>query len=98
MGIDFIRKAARSYRKGLDRRRIELGTPHLFTRQPSASPRAYVATVSPGQRLTAGEKLGVHLDGEHIVLLRGLNPVATLASPTIELRRLYQTHMAKVAG
>ena len=29
MGIDFIRKAAPSFRKALDRRRIELATPSL---------------------------------------------------------------------
>ena len=86
MGIDFIRKAARSYRKGLDRRRIELGTPHLFTRQPNAAPRAYAASVRPGQTLTPGEKLGIHLDGEQILVLRGLSPVATLTSPTLELK------------
>ena len=34
MGIDFIRKAAKSFRKGLDRRRIELATPNLFTQKP----------------------------------------------------------------
>ena len=32
MGIDFIKKAAPPFRKGLDRRRIELATPTLFSR------------------------------------------------------------------
>ena len=43
MGLDFVRKAAKSFKKGLDNSRVELGTPTLFTREPDSKPRAYVA-------------------------------------------------------
>ena len=45
MGLDFIRKAAKSFHKRLDQSRIDLLTPHLFTQQPSCEPRAYAATI-----------------------------------------------------
>jgi hypothetical protein len=44
MRIDFIRKAGPSFRKGLDRRRIELGTPkpvHARTDINIARPRGF---------------------------------------------------------
>jgi hypothetical protein len=86
MGLEFIRKAAPKYRKGLDRKRIQLGTPDLFMREPEAEPRRFAATIRPGQELITGEKLGVCLDGEQVLALRGLDPVAVFNSPPAELR------------
>jgi hypothetical protein len=85
MGVDFIRKAARSFHKGLDRRRVELATPTLFTQQPEAAPRTYAATVRTGETLTTGEKLGVRLEGECVVALRGLDLIATINRPPADL-------------
>jgi hypothetical protein len=85
MGLEFVRKAAPTFRKGLDLRRIELGTPTLFTQQPSCTLRAYAANLLGDQKLALGEKLGVHLDGPRILVLRGLDPVATFNSPPADL-------------
>ncbi len=49
MGLDFIRKAAPAFHKGLDQKRIELATPTLFTQQPGAAPRTYAAHVRGGE-------------------------------------------------
>jgi hypothetical protein len=85
MGIEFIRKAAPSFRKGLDRMRIALGTPTLFTQQPACTPQAYAASLEGGYLPTVGEKLGVRLDGQRVLVLRGLDAVGTFSSPTAEL-------------
>ena len=85
MGIDFIRRAAPSFRKGLDRRRIELGTPHLFSRKLEGAPRAYAATVQQGEVLSVGEKLCVCLKDDEVIALRGLCTVALVRNPTAEL-------------
>ena len=85
MGIDFIRKAAPSFHKGLDRRRIELGTPDLFSRKIEGVPRAYAAAVESGERLAVGEKLCICLKGEEVIALRGLSIVALVRNPTAEL-------------
>jgi hypothetical protein len=85
MGIDFIRRAAPSYRKGLDRRRIELGTPDLFTRRVEGTPRAYAAAVQNGEQLSPGDKLCVCLKGEQVIALRGLSTVALVKNPPPDL-------------
>ena len=85
MGVDFIRRTARSFHKGLDRRRIELASPNLFVHSIRAKPRTYSAQMCSGQRIEAGEKLGVRLEGQLVVAMRGLDPVATISSPTGEL-------------
>ena len=52
MGLDYAQRVARSYRKGLDRVRVEAATPTLFTQQPDCAPRSYAAEILKGQNLT----------------------------------------------
>lgn len=98
MGLEFIRKAAPSYRKGLDRWRVELGTPHLFTRHPDSVPRAFAAKLHNGQKVAPGEKLGICLDGEQVTAWRGLDPVATLTNPPAELKHAISTSHGEACG
>jgi hypothetical protein len=85
MGIDFLRTIARPFKKGLDRRRIELGTPDLFSRRLQTKPRSYAASVDQGQCLVPGESLSVCLAGDQVLALRGLSPVARVDNPSGEL-------------
>jgi hypothetical protein len=98
MGIEFVKKAAPSFRKGLDRMRIQLATPTLFTQQPAYAPRAYAANLHRGQTVSTGEKLGVRLDGEHVLVLRGIDPVAIFNSPTVELMEALQASHGEACG
>lgn len=86
MGLDYAEKRAKSYRKGLDNSRVELGTPDLFTQQPNCMPRVYAAIVRKGETLLPGDKVCVRLDGEQVIALRGLDHVATFTHPTPELK------------
>jgi hypothetical protein len=85
MGIDFIKKAAPSFRKGLDRMRIALATPTLFTQQPASAPHAYAANLDGRYLPSVGEKLGVRLEGERVLILHGIESVGSFRSPTVEL-------------
>jgi hypothetical protein len=85
MGLDFIRKAAASFRKGLDRRRIELATPTLFTQEPGCAPRAYAASMRNGHGLAVGDTVGVRLVEQRLIAFRGLDPVATFNTSPAEL-------------
>lgn len=98
MGIDFIRTAAPSFRKGLDRRRIELGTPTLFTQEPTSTPRAYAAQVRSDKTLAVGEKLGVSLDGENVLARRGLELVAVFKSPSADLKNALSASFGEACG
>lgn len=98
MGIDFVRKAAKSFRKGLDRRRIELATPNLFTQKPTAEPRAYAAQLRSDAILTVGEKLGVRLDGQNVLAVRGLDLVAVFKSPGADLKNALSGSFGEACG
>jgi hypothetical protein len=85
MGLDFVRKAAPNFHRGLDRRRIELGTPGLFSRKVESIPRSYAAAVHDGQALGLGEKLGLCLKGDEVLVLRGLCAVGIVRNAPAEL-------------
>jgi hypothetical protein len=85
MGIEFLKKCAPAFHKGLDRRRVELGTPYLFSHQLEGKPRAYAASVRGGERLAEGDKLCVCLRGDDVLALRGLSIVALFRNPSAEL-------------
>src|SRR5580658_7016081 len=90
--------AARSFHKGLDRRRVELGTPRLFTQEPAAAPRTYAATLRRGRTLMAGEKIGVRLEGAAVVAMRGLDAVATFERPSADLIRALSDSHGEACG
>ena len=86
MGVDFINRTKKSFRKGLDRSRTELATPTLFSRDPDQQPRSYKARIRCGRELCADEKVGVRLiEGNQVVAVDGLEVVAEVASPSDEL-------------
>lgn len=92
MGMDFIRKAAKSFHKGLDAGRVRLGTRCLFTQEPASSPRAYAADLRTGQRAEEGEKLSVRVERHNVIALRGLDPIATFKTPGGLQEALTQSH------
>ena len=86
MGLDFIRNAARSFHMSLDKSRVDLGTPTLFTKEPESEARSYVASIRADTTLEVNETFCVRAIGPGaVVALRGLEPVADFADPPEEL-------------
>lgn len=56
MGIDFIRRAAPTFRKAWDRRRVELCTPDLLTRPIAEGSRTIIAEMIGRRALRGGDE------------------------------------------
>ena len=99
MGVDFIGKAKNAFKKGLDKSRVELGTPHLFTRRPSEAPRSYAVTLREGRRLGTDDQVGVHLqEGGKVVAMEGLDIVGDFDAPPGELVEALKTGHGEGCG
>jgi hypothetical protein len=98
MGLDFIRKVAKSFHKGLDQSRIDLSTPDLFTRQLNCEPRAYCATIHRGKKVHLGEELSIRLHEGEVVAQRGLDVVATVDRPPTELTNALKQSFGEACG
>ena len=85
MGLDFVRKAAKPFNKGLDHSLVKLATPGLFTVQPDCKPRAYAATIRSGKALSRGEELNIRLSDGKVIAQKGIDTVAEIDSPPRDL-------------
>lgn len=85
MGAEFIRKAARSFEKSWDRRRVELATADLFTRQPSCTSRTAEADIIGNARLQPGEAVTVQATDNGLIAMRDLSVVARFHNPSTDL-------------
>ena len=81
MGLDFITKAAPDFKKGMDRSRLELATPKVYTQQPNETPPAYSARLTGEDDPDVGEVVGISLQGLQVLVMRGITVIAVLRSP-----------------
>jgi len=98
MGLEFIRKVAKTFHKGLDNSRIELCTPDLFKKQPQKQPRLYTATICGKRKLHQGDKLIVKMQNSNVVTLIGIDIVAKLDKPTDELIEAINNSYGEACG
>ena len=98
MGLDFINKAAKSFHKGLDRSRIELATPGLFTLHPDREPRTYAAKIRPNASMIPGEDLCVRIQESNVVVQRGMDVIADFSAPPTELTEALRQSYGEACG
>ena len=78
MGSEFLKKTGRTNAKSLDRGRIELSTPDLFTRTPNEQPRSVVAKLEGGAALKCGEKVIIEPSGNALNAVVGNRTLAVV--------------------
>ena len=98
MGIEFIEKAAPSFKKSWDRARVELATADLFTRSPDTAPRCAVAEIINNARLQVGDRLIVELREGDLIAFQGNSPVAHFTDPPSELVQAVETSCGIAKG
>jgi hypothetical protein len=84
MGQDWIPKAEKAIKRRLDRARVELSTPQLFTQEPTCAGRVAAAELDIGARATVGEDLVASMEDNEVRLYRGNTPVGRLTAPSAE--------------
>ncbi len=81
MGIDFIEKAAPTFKKSWDRARVTLGTADLFTLSPDRTVRIAAAHVIGDAELRKGDQLTVEILDGAMIARRGNRNVARFSNP-----------------
>lgn len=94
MGVDFIRRTAKTFEKSWDRHRVLLSTPDLFTRQPQGTARSVAADLVPvsghGRSINPGDIVTVQEAQPNdtncrLIALSGLSVVARFVDPPPEV-------------
>ena len=94
MGLDFIRAAAPSFNRMLDRRLVEMHSPKLFGRELPIASRTASADVCGGAKVSEGEPALLRLMNDKIVVQRGNLVIAECPDPPTE----FLAHLRAGAG
>jgi hypothetical protein len=84
MGLDFIKKAAPTFHKALDRRAVELRTPTLFNRDVPSIVRSASAEICHGSSITPGEQVHLRILNNKLIAQRDNVVVAEFPAPPAE--------------
>ena len=85
MGAEELQKRRRSHDKYIDRQRVALATPDLFTRIPQDQPRSCIAVMADGIPARVGDDFILQADKGKLVGCRGnsVHLYSTTAPPDI---------------
>ena len=98
MGIEFIRKAAKPFRRLWDEGRKALGTAGLFTEQPTPEGRSAPFDLAPDASLNVGDVVVVEAEGESLIARQRLHEVARIINPPAELLQAVQQSSGVAKG
>lgn len=86
MGVDFIYRAERSFRRQWDRGLSSLRTPDLFGRVPELRDRRFAAMPTNGARLEAGGEYNGMLAGSDVVVLQSNREIARVPALPLSMQ------------
>lgn len=81
MGIEFLTRTRQTIRKHIDRKRVELATPDLFTQQPTDQPRCAMISLKQGVLVKEGERLIIELSKASITARRDNTVIGVYDNP-----------------
>jgi hypothetical protein len=85
MGSEELKKRRQSHDKYIDRQRVTLATPDLFTRTPQDQPRSCVATLTPGASVEIGESFIIEPAEDGMLGRRSNSVVLTFSQPPADI-------------
>ena len=98
MGVEFIEKTAKSFKKRWDRGRGDLATSDLLTRAPTKAERTFTADIKPGIALKKGDKLTVESSGGRLVASLGFTECARADAPPTALVQAVEARQGIAQG
>jgi hypothetical protein len=85
MGLDFIRRRAKTFTKSWLRNRDGLAQPTLFTRYPECRSRSVVVDLDANADVAAGSRVLVCARGEKLLMVQGTSQVGATSRPPADL-------------
>src|ERR1043166_6885045 len=80
MGVDFIRRSAKSFEKSWDRGKKELAAPSLFKNDPAMAARTYSANLAAGANPQPGREYLVRSVNSELHLYEGSSRIGSITN------------------
>jgi hypothetical protein len=81
MGLDFLRRTAKSSSKAWDRGKVDLSIPSLFGQQPERQTRTVLADCDDGVQVSSGEALTLHWQDQNMLVVRENTRIGEVKNP-----------------
>jgi hypothetical protein len=95
MGVDFLERAKKAFRRSWDRERVALATPDLLRREPGCAGVSVAGDIVEGVEVTPGDRLTVELAPRGLIARRGLTEVVRMPqAPPDVVEAVRQAHGA----
>jgi hypothetical protein len=98
MGAEELTKRRQSHDKYIDRRRVELATPDLFTQMPENQSRSCVGTLIGDAAVSVGESLVIEAADNSLLARRGNSIVLTISDPPVDVLTAVRTGAGVASG
>lgn len=85
MGLDFIRRRAKTFTKSWNRNKTDLARPTLFTRYPECRSRSLIADLHADAGVAPGAEVLVCVRGTELSLVSGTTPIGATSRPPPDL-------------
>jgi hypothetical protein len=85
MGLDFIRRRAKTFTKTWSRNRTDLARPTLFTRYPECRSRSVIADLASDAGISQGTRVLVCARGAELLLVSGTTQIGAASRPPSDL-------------
>lgn len=98
MGAEELKKRRRTHDKYIDRQRVALATPDLFTLTPENHPRSCVASIAPDATVAIGERFVVEPTETGMLGRRGNSVVLNFAQPPGDILKAVRSGAGVATG
>lgn len=98
MGSEELKKRRPSHDKYIDRQRVALGTPDLFTRTPEDQPRSCVASIAPNATVDIGDSIMVEPSETGMLGRRGNSVVLNFLQPPEDILQAVRSGASVATG
>ena len=85
MGSEFLEKTQKTFKRSMDRRRILLATPDLFTAEPTKKMRTVFADIVGGTSIKQGDQFIIEACPEGLVGRIGHTDIVRIGKPPADL-------------
>lgn len=85
MGVDFLERTKKTFKRSWDRERVALATPDLLRREPGCAGVSVAGDIVEGAEVETGEKLTVELAARGLIARRGLTEIIRIPDAAPEI-------------
>ena len=98
MGVDFVERTKKTFKRSWDRERVALATPDLLRREPGCAGISLAGDIVEGVEVEVGDRLTIELAPRGLIARRGITEVLRMPDAPPEIVEAVRQAFGVAAG